>query len=137
MAADTASASLARLGRSTDFILAIGVIGIIMVLVLPLAPILLDLLLTTSIAIAILILFVSLFTKEALDFSAFPTVLLISTLFRLSLNVASTRLILGNGNQGLSAAGNVIKSFGDFVVGGNFVVGIIIFLRSGFGPYSS
>ncbi|MCZ6473263.1 MAG: flagellar biosynthesis protein FlhA [SAR324 cluster bacterium] len=117
-----------KVGRHTDFMLAIGVVSIIMVLVLPLAPILLDLLLTTSIAVAVLILFVSLFTRTTLDFSAFPTILLISTLFRLSLNVASTRLILVNGNQGLAAAGNVIKSFGDFVVGGNFVVGIIIFL---------
>ncbi|MCZ6557874.1 MAG: FHIPEP family type III secretion protein, partial [SAR324 cluster bacterium] len=117
-----------KVGRHTDFMLAIGVVSIIMVLVLPLAPILLDLLLTTSIAVAVLILFVSLFTRATLDFSAFPTILLISTLFRLSLNVASTRLILVNGNQGLAAAGNVIKSFGDFVVGGNFVVGIIIFL---------
>lgn len=128
MATDTATLSLSKISRNTDFILAISIISIIMVLVLPLAPILLDLLLTTSIAVAVLILFVSLFTKAPLDFSAFPTILLISTLFRLSLNVASTRLILGNGNQGLSAAGNVIKSFGDFVVGGNYVVGIIIFL---------
>lgn len=128
MANDTAALSLSKISRNTDFILAISIISIIMVLVLPLAPILLDLLLTTSIAVAVLILFVSLFTKAPLDFSAFPTILLISTLFRLSLNVASTRLILGNGNQGLSAAGNVIKSFGDFVVGGNYVVGIIIFL---------
>ena len=83
-----------------------------MVLVLPLAAILLDLLLAASIALAILILFVSLFTKAALDFSAFPTILLISTLFRLSLNVASTRLILGSGNESLDAAGKVIRAFG-------------------------
>ena len=117
-----------RTSRNTDFVLAIGVVSIIMVLVLPVVPVLLDILLSISIAVSILILFVSLFTLHPLDFSAFPTVLLISTLFRLSLNVASTRLILANGNEGLGAAGAVIQAFGGFVVGGNYVVGIIIFL---------
>ena len=121
-------AVLMRASRNTDIVLAIGVISIILVLVLPLVPVLLDILLSLSIAISILILFVSLFTVHPLDFSAFPTVLLISTLFRLSLNVASTRLILANGNEGLGAAGAVIQAFGGFVVGGNFAVGIIIFL---------
>jgi flagellar biosynthesis protein FlhA len=119
---------LTRASRNTDIILAVGVISIIMVLILPVPPLALDLLLSFSIAVAILILFVALFTSHPLDFSAFPTVLLIATLFRLSLNVASTRLILGNGNQGLGAAGTVIQAFGGFVVGGNFVVGLIIFL---------
>jgi flagellar biosynthesis protein FlhA len=119
---------MTRVSRNTDIFLAIGVVSIIMVLILPVAPLALDLLLSLSIAISILILFVSLFTTHPLDFSAFPTVLLIATLFRLSLNVASTRLILGNGNQGLGAAGTVIQSFGGFVVGGNFIVGLIIFL---------
>ena len=117
-----------RASRNTDFVLAIGVVSIIMVLVLPLVPVLLDILLSLSIAVSILILFVALFTVHPLEFSAFPTVLLISTLFRLSLNVASTRLILANGNEGMSAAGAVIQAFGGFVVGGNIVVGIIIFL---------
>lgn len=117
-----------RASRTTDIMLALGVVSIIMVLVLPLVPMLLDVLLAISIAVSILILFVSLFTVHPLDFSSFPTVLLISTLFRLSLNVASTRLILGNGNEGLGAAGTVIQAFGGFVVGGNYVVGIIIFL---------
>ena len=129
MATQTTSVPLfTRASRSTDLFLAVGVISIIMVLVLPLKPVLLDLLLALSITLSVLVLFVSLFTKQALDFSAFPTVLLISTLYRLSLNVASTRLILGNGHEGRNAAGAVIQSFGDFVVGGNFVVGIIIFL---------
>ncbi|MBI4083684.1 MAG: flagellar biosynthesis protein FlhA [Candidatus Lambdaproteobacteria bacterium] len=119
---------LARASRNTDLLLALAVMSIIMVLVLPLVPMLLDLLLALSITLSILILFVALFTVHPLDFSAFPTVLLITTLFRLSLNVASTRLILGNGHTGLNAAGAVIRSFGDFVVAGNFVVGIIIFL---------
>ncbi|HKI99655.1 MAG TPA: flagellar biosynthesis protein FlhA [bacterium] len=129
MATQTSGAPvLMRASRNTDFVLAIGVISIIMVLVLPLLPVLLDILLSVSIAVSILILFVSLFTLHPLDFSAFPTVLLISTLFRLSLNVASTRLILANGNEGLGAAGAVIRAFGSFVVGGNYAVGIIIFL---------
>jgi flagellar biosynthesis protein FlhA len=124
----TAAPLLSRPSRNSDIYLAVGVIGIILVLILPVPPLALDLLLSLSIAVSILILFVSLFTVHPLDFSAFPTVLLISTLFRLALNVASTRLILGNANQGLSAAGNVIKAFGGFVVGGNFFVGLIIFL---------
>lgn len=97
-------------------------------MVVPLPEILLDLLIAMSITIGVLILFVALFSTSALDFSSFPTVLLISTLFRLSLNVASTRLILLNGNQGPGAAGAIIKSFGEFVVGGNVIVGIIVFL---------
>ena len=117
-----------RTSRYTDFVLAIGVVSIIMVLVLPVVPTLLDILLSMSIAVSILILFVALFTLRPLDFSSLPTVLLIAVLFRLSLNVASTRLILANGNEGLGAAGAVIQAFGEFVVGGNFVVGIIIFL---------
>jgi flagellar biosynthesis protein FlhA len=129
MATETTTVPIfARASRSTDIYLAVGMIGIIMVLILPLPPLLLDLLLSLSIAVSILILFLSLFSGHPLEFSAFPTVLLIATLFRLSLNVASTRLILGNGNRGLNAAGTVIQSFGGFVVGGNFVVGLIIFL---------
>ena len=124
----TASPIVYRASRNTDFLLAISVISIIMVLVLPLPPLVLDLLLSLSIAVSILILFIALFTVQPLDFSSFPSVLLISTLFRLSLNVASTRLILGNGHEGLGAAGTVIQAFGGFVVGGNYVVGIIIFL---------
>ncbi|MDH4121605.1 MAG: flagellar biosynthesis protein FlhA [Deltaproteobacteria bacterium] len=115
-------------GRSSDLVVAFGVIAIIAMLVLPLPTLLLDLLLALNIGISILILFVSLFTVQALDFSSFPVVLLITTLFRLSLNVASTRLILGNGAHGKDAAGQLIRAFGDFVVGGNYIVGIIIFL---------
>ncbi|MDH5752396.1 MAG: flagellar biosynthesis protein FlhA [Deltaproteobacteria bacterium] len=124
----TSSMVPASASRTTDIMLAVSVVSIIMVLVLPLMPLALDILLAISIAVSVLILFVSLFTVHPLDFSSFPSVLLISTLYRLSLNVASTRLILGNGNEGLSAAGNVIQAFGGFVVGGNYIVGIIIFL---------
>ncbi len=120
--------SIGRLTKNSDFLLAAGVIGILLIMVLPLPELMIDLLLAMSITLAVLILFVALFTANALDFSSFPTILLISTLFRLSLNVASTRLILLNGNQGPNAAGSVIKAFGEFVVGGNQIVGIIIFL---------
>ncbi len=119
---------MGRLFRNSDFLLAAGVITILMIMVMPLPEILIDILLALSITIGVLILFVSLFTANALDFSSFPTVLLIGTLFRLSLNVASTRLILLNGNQGANAAGSVIKAFGEFVIGGNQIVGIILFL---------
>lgn len=120
--------TLGRLTKNADFLLAAGVIGMLLIMVLPLPEIVIDLLLAMSITLGVLILFVALFTTSALDFSAFPTVLLISTLFRLSLNVASTRLILLQGNQGSSAAGSVIRAFGEFVIGGNYIVGIIIFL---------
>ncbi|MCZ6553637.1 MAG: FHIPEP family type III secretion protein, partial [SAR324 cluster bacterium] len=129
MATQTSIATIwSRAARNTDVMLALGIIAIIMVLVLPMPPLLLDLLLSLSISLSFLILIVALFTVRPLDFSSFPSVLLISTLFRLSLNVASTRLILGNGNEGPDAAGAVIQAFGGFVVGGNYVVGIIIFL---------
>ena len=120
--------SAGKVSKNTDLLLAGGVMGILMVMVLPLPEFLLDLLLAISVTLGVLILFVSLFTEKALDFSSFPTVLLISTLFRLSLNVASTRLILLNGNKGVNAAGEVIRAFGEFVIGGNQIVGIILFL---------
>ncbi len=127
MASSTSSPQISTF-RNSDIALAAGVISILLIMVVPLPEIILDLLIAMSITIGVLILFVALFTASSLDFSSFPTVLLISTLFRLSLNVASTRLILLNGNQGPSAAGAIIKSFGEFVVGGNVIVGIIVFL---------
>jgi flagellar biosynthesis protein FlhA len=105
----------------------IGVIGILMVMIIPLPALIIDLLLSLSITVAIVILLMSMFVLKPLDFSAFPSVLLTVTLFRLSLNVASTRLILLHGNEGTGAAGQVIKAFGTFVVGGNYVVGLIVF----------
>ena len=95
---------------------AVGVIGIIMMMILPVPAFLLDLALVTSIALSLTILIVSLYVKEVLDFSAFPSVLLFATLFRLALNVASARLILLHGEEGASAAGHVIEAFGQFVV---------------------
>ena len=117
---------IAMLGRG-DIMLAIGVIGIMVVLIMPLPAFLLDLFLAVSITFSILILMTALFVQHSLEFTAFPTVLLIATMLRLSLNLASTRLILSHGHNGTSAAGHVIEAFGSFVMGGNFVIGIIVF----------
>ena len=113
--------------RSSSAVLAMGVIGILLVMMVPLPTIILDILLSFSITISIIILLMSMYVLKPLDFSAFPSVLLTVTLLRLSLNVASTRLILLHGNEGTGAAGQVIKAFGTFVVGGNYVVGMIVF----------
>ncbi len=119
-----------------DFIKRTGLVGmagpvlIVMVLammVLPLPPLLLDILFTFNIAISIMVLLVSMNTNKALDFAIFPTVLLVTTLLRLSLNVASTRIVLLEGHTGPDAAGKVIESFGHFLVGGNYAVGLVVF----------
>ncbi|BEV46498.1 flagellar biosynthesis protein FlhA [Afipia carboxidovorans] len=110
-----------------DLTLAFGVLTILVVLILPLPPLVLDLFLAISITFSVLILMTSLFIHAPLEFSAFPTVLLISTMLRLSLNLASTRLILSHGHEGTAAAGHVIEAFGSFVMSGNFVIGIIVF----------
>ncbi len=115
------------LGSYSDFLLPLGVIGLLMLMLLPLPPMLLDLCLSFSITLSILVLFVTMNAKRPIDFSVFPSVLLLVTLFRLALNIASTRVILLNGSEGMAAAGEVIKSFGSFVVGGNFAVGIVVF----------
>lgn len=111
----------------SDVLVALGLVLILMLMILPVPPMLLDVFLSMNITIGLLILIIALYTKRALDFAIFPSVLLITTLFRLSLNVASTRLILLHGDEGPSAAGSVIQSFGQFVVGGNYVVGVVIF----------
>ena len=111
-----------------DIALAVGVLTILVVLILPLPPILLDCALAISIIFSVLILMTALFIHTPLEFSAFPTVLLIATMLRLSLNLASTRLILAHGHEGTDAAGHVIQAFGNFVMGGNFVIGIIVFI---------
>jgi flagellar biosynthesis protein FlhA len=113
--------------RRGDLALAFGILTILVVLILPLPPIVLDLFLAISITLSILILMTALFIQAPLEFSAFPTILLISTMLRLSLNLASTRLILSRGHEGTAAAGHVIEAFGNFVMGGNFVIGIIVF----------
>src|SRR3981189_1193452 len=105
-----------------DLALAYGVLTILVVLILPLPSIVLDLFLAISITLSILILMTALFLQAPLEFSSFPTILLISTMLRLSLNLASTRLILSKGHEGTAAAGHVIEAFGNFVMGGNFGV---------------
>ncbi len=103
------------------------IVMILAMMVLPLPPMLLDILFTFNIALAVMVLLVSMNTTKTLDFSVFPTVLLITTLLRLSLNVASTRVVLMQGHTGSAAAGKVIESFGHFLVGGNYAVGIVVF----------
>ena len=110
-----------------DLLLAFGVLGILVILILPLPPVLLDFLLAASIIFSVLILMTALFIHAPLEFSAFPTVLLIATMFRLALNLASTRLILAHGHEGTDSAGHVIEAFGNFVMEGNFVIGAIVF----------
>ncbi len=104
------------------------IIMILAMMILPLPPFLLDLLFTFNIALAMIVLLVSLYTQEALEFSVFPTVLLVTTLLRLSLNVASTRVVLLYGHTGPAAAGKVIEAFGHFLVGGNYAVGLVVFI---------
>jgi flagellar biosynthesis protein FlhA len=108
--------------------MAIAILAVLAVMIIPLPALLLDLALTLSLAASILILLVSLYAKKALDFSVFPSLLLLTTLFRLSLNVATTRLILSEGHNGSSAAGAVVHAFGSFVVGDNYVIGFIVFM---------
>jgi flagellar biosynthesis protein FlhA len=129
-ASSTGFPSLSEIGtilKRGDLALAFGILTILVVLILPLPSIVLDLFLAISITLSILILMTSLFIQAPLEFSSFPTILLISTMLRLSLNLASTRLILSRGHEGTDAAGHVIEAFGNFVMGGNFVIGIIVF----------
>lgn len=116
----------ARMTR--DWLLPVAAVAVIFVMVVPIPAFLLDLLLATSITLAVLVLLSSLHILRPAEFSVFPTMLLLLTLFRLSLNLASTRRILLHGNEGTAAAGHVIESFGQFVVGGNYVVGFVVFL---------
>src|SRR3954463_2674069 len=118
---------MGALAKRSDLLLAVAVVGILVVLIFPVPAIVLDLLLAVSIILSVLILMTSLFVEKPLEFTVFPTILLIATMLRLALNLASTRLILGHGHEGTAAAGHVIEAFGNFVMGGNFVIGIIVF----------
>ncbi len=123
--------SLSTLFRGNQLQSLAGPMLIIMILammVLPLPPFVLDVLFTFNIALAVIVLLVSLYSRDALEFAAFPTVLLITTLLRLSLNVASTRVVLLNGHTGPDAAGKIIEAFGHFLVGGNYAVGLVVFI---------
>ncbi|MDQ6980394.1 MAG: flagellar biosynthesis protein FlhA [Ghiorsea sp.] len=124
----SATQTLQRMSKHTDVMLAVGVLGVIMIMMVPLPTWIMDFLLAINIAIGVLILLTAIYVLKPLEFSIFPSLLLLTTLFRLSLNVATTRLILLHGQEGTAAAGQVIEGFGQFVVGGNTVVGLIIFI---------
>lgn len=117
------TAAFSRITKNTDIIFALMVVGVIVMFIIPLPTVLLDMLLAANITFSMVVILVSIYTTEPLDLSVFPSLLLFATLFRLGLNVSTTRLILGQGY-----AGEIIMSFGEFVVGGNYVVGLIIFL---------
>ena len=112
-----------NLKENLDVLVAFGVIGIVLMIIIPLPSIVLDILLALNITLSIIVIMITMFTTSVLQLSVFPTLLLVVTLFRLGLNISSTRLILSKGD-----AGSIITAFGDFVVGGNYVVGVIIFL---------
>ncbi|HEX2769525.1 MAG TPA: flagellar biosynthesis protein FlhA [Geobacteraceae bacterium] len=114
--------------KNSDIFMAVALIGILALMIIPVPAFLLDIFLAGNMTIALVILLIGLYTEQPLDFSVFPSLLLVTTLFRLSLNIASTRLILIHGHEGPDAAGAVIMSFGQFVVGGNYVVGGVLFL---------
>ncbi len=120
-------AGITRAFKGSELGLAAALIFIIGALILPIPPLLLDILLAVSITFSVLVLMTGLFIQKPLEFSAFPLVLLLTTMLRLSLNVASTRLILADGHTGTDAAGDVIEAFGNFVMKGNFVIGVVVF----------
>jgi flagellar biosynthesis protein FlhA len=111
----------------SDVALALGMLALLAVLVVPLPTMLLDVGLALSVTGSVLVLMVAMFLARPLDFTSFPTLLLLTTLLRLSLNVATTRLILSHGNEGPAAAGHVVQAFGGFLMGGDVVIGVILF----------
>ncbi len=119
---------IGSLRKNSDIYVAVALIGVLALMIVPLPAFLLDIFLATNLTISLAILLVCLYTIHPLDFSVFPSILLVTTLFRLALNIASTRLILLHGSEGIDAAGTVIKAFGQFVVGGNYIVGAVLFL---------
>ncbi len=108
--------------------LPIAIVIILMLVIIPLPSFILDILISANISLSVVILLAAVYLLKPIEFSSFPQLLLMSTLFRLALNIASTRRILLHGSEGMSAAGEVIRAFGQFVVGGNYAVGIILFL---------
>ncbi len=116
-----------KITKNTDLFIAFSLLAILAVMIVPLPPIMLDLALSFSLALSLLILLTAVYVKRALEFTSFPSLLLMTTLFRLGLNVATTRLILSHGHEGPAAAGSVINAFGNFVVGNNYVIGFIVF----------
>jgi len=120
--------ALTKLFVRGEYALGLGVMALVMMLIIPIPPFLLDFLLAISITLSVLILMTALLIQKPLEFSAFPTVLLLATLLRLALNIATTRLILAHGHEGPQAAGNIIQAFGGFVMQGNFVIGVVVFI---------
>jgi len=122
------NSAISRFTQSPDILMAAGLIAVLAIMIVPMPAFLMDLLISLSIAISVIMLVTSVYIKRALEFSSFPTLLLVFTLYRLALNVATTRIILLRGaDQGTAAAGEVIHSFGEFVIGGNYAVGIVVF----------
>lgn len=119
---------LKQIGRHSHLTVPLAVVVILLILLIPLPPFLLDVLISFNLMISVVVLLVSMYILQPVKFSSFPNLLLLTTLFRLALNVATSRLILTDGNGGEAAAGAVIKAFGEFVIGGNYVVGVVIFL---------
>ncbi len=117
-----------RVSAARSMLAPAAVLAVVVVMIVPLPPALLDLLLSMDIGLAVVLVLTAVYVREPIEFSVFPSLLLLVTLLRLSLNVASTRLVLLHGNEGVEAAGHVIMAFGQFVVGGNFVVGVVVFL---------
>jgi flagellar biosynthesis protein FlhA len=111
-----------------DMAVPMAVVAIVLALIMPMPAFLLDFLIVVDITLSVIVLLVSVYIRKAVDFNVFPTTLLLLTLYRLALNISSSRLILLNGNGGTSAAGHVIEAFGSFVVGGNYIIGTVIFL---------
>ena len=124
---ETLQERLKRYSPGTDIGLALAVVALLSVLILPLPTMILDLGLALSVTMSVLVLMVAMFLVRPLDFTSFPTLLLLTTLLRLSLNVATTRLILSHGNEGADAAGHVVAAFGGFLMGGDVVIGLILF----------
>src|SRR5215207_3104020 len=124
----TAGSMKPSLTTLADMGVPIGVLAIVLAMITPLPPVMLDLLIVTDIMLSVVVMMVAMYITRPVDFTVFPTTLLLLTLFRLALNISSSRLILLNGNSGTSAAGHVIEAFGNFVVGGNYAVGVVIFL---------
>lgn len=122
------SSGLMHLVRNREALLGLGLLGVVLIMMIPLSPFFLDSMFIISISAALVIFLISIYVRRPIDFSTFPTILLMITVFRLALNIASTRLILTEGASGHQAAGSIISTFGNFVVGGNYVVGIIVFI---------
>src|SRR5215813_3491173 len=128
VAAPHAKVFPSRFGSLSELAVPLAVLGIVLAMIAPMPSFLLDILISSNITVSVIVLLVSMYITKPVEFSVFPTSLLLMTLFRLALNISSSRLILIQGNSGTRAAGQVIEAFGNFVVGGNYIIGVVIFL---------